>query len=94
MGILVPGIQYTQGTASPIAAPAGVIYRLTTPMMKGEQLLKIQQALQAAGFSPGAIDGEFGPHTSSAVVAFQLENNLAPDGEVGPVTAQALGVQL
>ena len=92
MGILVPGIQYTQGTASPVAAPAGVIYRLTSPIMKGDQVLKIQQVLQAAGFSPGAIDGEFGPHTSSAVVAFQLEKGLTPDGEVGLATAQALGI--
>jgi hypothetical protein len=94
MGILIPGIQYTQGTPNPVAAPVGVIYRLTTPMMKGEQVTKIQQALQTAGFSPGAIDGEFGPHTSSAVVAFQLGNGLTPDGEVGAATAQALGVQL
>jgi N-acetylmuramoyl-L-alanine amidase len=94
MGILVPGIQYMRGTASLVAAPAGVIYRLTSPMMKGDQVAKIQGALQSVGISPGAIDGEFGPHTSSAVVAFQLKNNLVPDGEVGPATAKALGVQL
>ena len=94
MGILVPGIGYAQGTASPVAAPSGVIYRLTSPMMSGVQVSKIQQALKTAGFNPGSIDGEFGPHTSAAAVAFQLfENHLTPDGEVGPATVQALGIQ-
>jgi len=92
MGILVPGIQYTQTAASPVAPPASVIYRLTLPMMKGDHVLKIQRALKEAGFSPGIIDGEFGPHTSSAVVGFQLEKGLTPDGEVGPTTSQALGL--
>jgi len=92
MGILVPGIQYTQEPLSPVAPPATVTYRLTSPMMKGDQVLKIQRALKEAGFSPGVIDGEFGPHTSSAVVAFQLEEGLTPDGEVGPATSQALGL--
>ena len=89
MGILVPGIQYTHGPAIPITAPTATIFRLTSPIMKGDQVLKIQKALQAAGFNPGTLDGEFGPHTSSAV---QHENGLTPDGEVGPATAQVLTV--
>ena len=52
------------------------------------------EALHAAGFDPGVIDGEFGPHTSSAVVAFQLSLGMLADGEVGPNTARALSVQL
>jgi N-acetylmuramoyl-L-alanine amidase len=94
MGILIPGIRYTQGAAVPVLPPAAPIYRLTTPMMNGERVRQIQQALQAASFNPGAIDGEFGPHTSSAVVAFQLSSGLVPDGEVGGLTAQHLGLQL
>ena len=62
--------------------------------MKGAPVTKIQQALLEAGPNPGVIDGEFGPHTSSAVVAFQLASGLSPDGEVGPITAQALNLQL
>jgi N-acetylmuramoyl-L-alanine amidase len=92
MGILVPGIQYAQGTETQVAPPGSVIYRLTSPVMKGDQVLKIQKALTGADFSPGVIDGEFGPHTSSAVVAFQLENGLTPDGEVGAATAQVLKI--
>ena len=94
MGIFVPGITYTQGSAVPVSPPSTTIYRLTTPLMTGDKVKEIQQKLKAAGFDPGPIDGEFGPHTHAAVVAFQLSLGLVPDGEVGPQTAQALGVQL
>jgi peptidoglycan hydrolase-like protein with peptidoglycan-binding domain len=63
-------------------------------MMTGDPVRLIQQALKSAGCDPGVIDGEFGPHTHAAVVAFQLLHALVPDGEVGPKTAAELGVQL
>jgi peptidoglycan L-alanyl-D-glutamate endopeptidase CwlK len=52
----------------------------------------LQQALQAAGFSPGAIDGSFGPGTEAAVFAFQHSEGIAADGVVGPKTARALAL--
>jgi peptidoglycan hydrolase-like protein with peptidoglycan-binding domain len=64
------------------------------PLMTGGKVGDIQQALSTAGFVPGPIDGEFGPHTQAAVVAFQLSRGLLADGEVGPITAAELGVQL
>jgi hypothetical protein len=94
LGILVPGIVYVQGSDVPVVPPSITIYRLTTPMMCGEKVRQIQQALSAVGFDPGRIDGEFGPHTHAAVVAFQLARGLVPDGEVGPFTAAELGVSL
>jgi len=91
--ILVPGVTYTQGSSAVlVVAPSTIIYRLTRPMMTGDKVKEIQQALMNKGFSPGLPDGEFGPHTSAAVVAFQLSLGLTPDGEVGPQTAQALGI--
>jgi peptidoglycan hydrolase-like protein with peptidoglycan-binding domain len=51
---------------------------------------KLQQQLLRAGFDPGQVDGTFGPQTQSAVVAFQQEQGLAPDGVVGPLTSSAL----
>lgn len=94
MGILVPDIVYTQGSPTAVDQPGTTIYRLTTPLMTGDKVRGIQQALSTAGFDPGPIDGEFGPHTQSAVVAFQISRGLLADGEVGPSTAAELGVQL
>ena len=58
----------------------------------GPDVTALQQALQAAGFSPGAIDGSFGLGTEAAVIAFQRSKGIAADGVVGPNTATALGL--
>ena len=59
----------------------------------GAEVSALQQALQAAGFSPGTIDGSFGAGTEAAVLAFQKSKGLAADGIVGPNTATALGLK-
>lgn len=92
--IQVPGIVYTQGPPIAVNPPDTTIYHLTMPLMTGGKVGDIQQALSKAGFDPGPIDGEFGPHTQAAVVAFQLSRGLVADGEVGPITAADLGVKL
>lgn len=51
---------------------------------------QIQQALKAAGFDPGPIDGIKGPKTIAAIKAFQAANGLVVDGIVGPKTTAAL----
>ena len=56
----------------------------------GPEVEEIQKLLQAKGFSPGLIDGGFGPRTKAAVVAFQRANNLIIDGIVGPLTLERL----
>ena len=58
----------------------------------GPNVTALQQALQSAGFSPGAIDGSFGGGTEAAVLAFQRSKGIAADGVVGPKTAMALGL--
>ncbi len=92
--IVVPGITYTEGTVVSVTPPSTTIYLLATPIMVGTKVREIQQALEAAGFNAGPIDGKFGPHTQAAVLAFQLSRGLTPDGEVGVKTGAALGVQL
>ena len=57
---------------------------------KGAEVASLQQALRDAGFDPGPIDGDFGPRTRAAVVAFQQARGLTVDGVVGPQTWGAL----
>lgn len=93
MGVLVPFIAYTTGGAGTAVPPVGMIYRVQMPMMSGPRVKDIQQALAAKGFDPGDVDGFYGPKAAAAVTAFQLDQgNLVADGEVGPLTAAALGV--
>ena len=58
----------------------------------GPDVTALQEALQKAGFDPGAIDGFFGNGTQAAVLAFQRSQGLAADGVVGQKTATALGL--
>jgi peptidoglycan hydrolase-like protein with peptidoglycan-binding domain len=55
----------------------------------GEAVRRLQELLnqRGAGLVP---DGQFGPKTRSAVVAFQQGSGLTPDGVVGPMTWGAL----
>jgi putative chitinase len=57
----------------------------------GADVTRLQTLLQAKGFPPGAIDGNFGPGTEAAVLAFQKSEGFVADGVVGQQTAQALG---
>lgn len=94
LAILVPGITYAEGPLIRISPPRTTIYRLRQPMMTGDKVREIQEKLKAAGLDPGPLDGEFGPYTHTAVVAFQVSHGLLCDGEVGHQTAAALGVSL
>jgi peptidoglycan L-alanyl-D-glutamate endopeptidase CwlK len=58
----------------------------------GADVMALQKALAARGFDPGAPDGDFGPGTEAAVMAFQRSEGLAPDGVVGPRTLDKLGM--
>lgn len=90
-GIRVPWVEYEQGAiGAPMTPPPATLLRLTSPTTTGAAVRNVQRQLKAAGFDPGPIDGEFGPRTMLTVAAFQRAKGLAPDGEVGPLTAKAL----
>lgn len=59
---------------------------------EGEDVKALQRALAAAGFPPGAVDGQFGPATDAAVRAFQASRTLLVDGIAGARTQRALGL--
>ncbi len=58
----------------------------------GPEVEALQTKLQELGFSPGRIDGRFGPATRAAVLAFQKSAGLLADGVAGPRTQGALGL--
>lgn len=56
----------------------------------GPDVKDLQQKLKDLGFDPNGVDGQFGPGTTNAVIAFQQSKGLAADGVVGPGTQAAL----
>jgi len=64
------------------------------PGDSGDQVKVLQTALAKLGYSPGKVDGEYGPSTTAAVKEFQKANNLDADGVVGPKTRDALAAKL
>lgn len=57
---------------------------------KGEKVWQLQERLQQLGYYQGTLDGEFGPGTRDAVVAFQKRNGLSADGLAGEETQRVL----
>lgn len=62
------------------------------PGATGADVERLQRALGDLGFRPGAIDGDYGPGTQAAVLAFQRSKGLLADGIAGPRTLHALGL--
>jgi N-acetylmuramoyl-L-alanine amidase len=70
-----------------------LLYR-RTPMLRGDDVADLQRNLSALGFDPGRIDGIFGDQTADALMDFQRNAGLAPDGICGHETlAEVLRLQ-
>ncbi|HKE56772.1 MAG TPA: peptidoglycan-binding domain-containing protein [Pyrinomonadaceae bacterium] len=91
-GVLIPGVTYDDTVPSIPVTPGRVIHMGGTN--DPNIVRSIQNALAIKNIDPGPIDGKYGPLTTAAVAAFQQREGLLVDGEVGPETAAALGVQL
>ncbi len=65
--------------------------KLTDPLMKGEDVRELQEALKKAEFDV-KVDSVFGENTASAVKQFQKQNGLTVDGKAGTGTQKALGM--
>ena len=79
-------------TATTPTTPSGVPAPTTTlkPGDTGPQVRALQRALAHLGYSPGTIDGQYGPSTTQAVKSFQTAHGLTADGVCGPKTIAAL----
>lgn len=93
-GILVPGIEYEAPVETATAQAEPLVFRLASPLMRGEVVGQIQTALRKYGYDPGPVDSIFGPKVHAAVLQYQQQRGLVCDGEVGPQTAEALGIEL
>jgi murein DD-endopeptidase MepM/ murein hydrolase activator NlpD len=58
--------------------------------MRGWDVASLQFRLAWHGFASGTFDGDFGPHTETAVRSFQHWAGLPEDGAAGPATLRAL----
>lgn len=60
--------------------------------MHGSDVLMLQNTLAFLGYHVGKKDGHFGRLTKRAVIAFQSDRDLVPDGKVGELTWGELNV--
>lgn len=68
-------------------------YTFTLRLMRGSfgtEVMELQKFLNATGYGPLAVDGNFGSTSEAAVVKFQMTNGLAADGVVGAATRALL----
>jgi putative chitinase len=56
----------------------------------GPDVTSLQIRLKQLGFDPNGVDGNFGPGTKAALIAFQKSQGLQADGIAGPQTMSAL----
>lgn len=64
--------------------------KTSKPKDKGEDVLKLQQALALSNFYKGNFDGYYGEETANAVKAFQKKRGMNADGIAGPSTIKYL----
>jgi hypothetical protein len=77
------------GTAPPTAPR---MLMLKSPMMTGDDVRAVQQALNQRNQAGLDADGEYGPLTRDAIIAWQQHAGIEADGIVGPQTRSSLGL--
>jgi len=94
-------VQETQPTTGDTSANSGMANIFTiedigsTPRTsklkdRGEDVLKLQQALALSNLYRGPFDGYYGEETANAVKAFQKKRSMNADGIAGPATIKYL----
>lgn len=93
-GVLVPGIAYVRNArVVPVKAPS-MLYAEDAPNMNPEVVRRIQNALAEKGFPTRDAAGRFAEGTTDAVLDFQADRGIVADGQIGPNTAERLGISL
>ena len=85
---------HTTNSSTPNARPSDpVVLAYGSGYAGGTDAVRVralQRRVDGAGYSPGPIDGRYGPRTERAVDLFQSAHGLRVDGIAGPVTLAAL----
>jgi hypothetical protein len=87
----------TTAAKTPVTPTQPVLAAPTATLKPGDQgaaVKVLQRALAHLGYSPGKIDGQYGPSTVDAVTRFQRAGGLTADGILGPKTLRALSQAL
>jgi N-acetylmuramoyl-L-alanine amidase len=92
-GLRVDGVCGTQTWNTLVEASFRIgdrfLYR-RTPMLRGDDVVDLQQRLSTLGFDTGRVDGIFGDRTSGALAEFQRNAGLPVDGITGGATLREL----
>ena len=86
VGKLTWGKLYGVSPAMPVETTTVVGRPMVSYGSRGDAVRKLQELLNAKGYTCGSVDGIFGSKTYAAVLAFQKANGLAADGIVGSLT--------
>lgn len=92
-GLRVDGVCGIQTWTALVEAgyfPGDRLLYLREPMLQGDDVAELQRRLGTLGFDAGRIDGIFGRATVRALVEFQRNVAIAPDGICGLATLQEL----
>lgn len=83
-GVVTPALE-SSGSTLPPAPPEPVPDDgRMQPGDQGDHVRSLQQRLADLGYRPGAIDGNYGAETASAVLAFQKHEGMPRDSVAGP----------
>lgn len=81
-------------TPKPTIAPPAIYAKPTDALLRsgsvGVEVQQLQTKLKELGFYTGEVDGQFGGGTKTAVVRFQGQHGLNPDGMAGAETLAAV----
>jgi N-acetylmuramoyl-L-alanine amidase len=93
-GLLVDGVvgeaTYRALKEASYRLGARVLHHQFGAPMYGDDVATLQSRLQDLGFYTGLVDGYFGLHTHNALMSYQREYGLNPDGICGPETLRSL----
>lgn len=88
-GVVGPATYRALKEASYRLGARTLLHQFGAPMY-GDDIATLQARLQDLGFYTALVDGHFGLQTHGALMSYQREYGLAPDGICGPETLRSL----